>query len=333
MTRGRPPPSRSTAPNPLTVAVSADDAPRVLGGTCSGWRRPRSTRPWSPARSAGGQHDRRTSEVRDGPSTSRWDCRVDAAARLLLLRRRRRLEASHYLRAGALNLVLAIATRISLKPGEKRWRVSDGPGDRRAVRQHRRCGNAERGGASETDEAGDGIRVSKLDEVLTCDLVLLDVTMPEMDGPTMLARMREVRNKTPVLMLTSGRSARSSARDEARHRRLPSSNRSSRRSSRPSLEGPQGPRRCRRHAGLGRGRDRHGGGGTDRERGADGPGARRFVDVFLVDDAGQRPQSACGLLPRTSRWTRARPCAGRAQPRCASASIAWSASSTTRSPT
>ena len=35
------------------------------------------------------------------------------------------------------------------------------------------------------------------------DLVLLDVTMPEMDGPTMLANMRDRGDKTPVLMLTS----------------------------------------------------------------------------------------------------------------------------------
>jgi len=55
----------------------------------------------------------------------------------------------------------------------------------------------------ETDEAEDGIKgLEKLDEVLY-DLVLLDVTMPEMDGPTMLAKMREAGNKTPVLMLTS----------------------------------------------------------------------------------------------------------------------------------
>ena len=55
----------------------------------------------------------------------------------------------------------------------------------------------------ETDEAEDGIKgLEKLEEVLY-DLVLLDVTMPEMDGPTMLARMRKTGNKTPVLMLTS----------------------------------------------------------------------------------------------------------------------------------
>lgn len=35
------------------------------------------------------------------------------------------------------------------------------------------------------------------------DLVILDVTMPVMDGPTMLAQMRARGDKTPVLMLTS----------------------------------------------------------------------------------------------------------------------------------
>lgn len=37
----------------------------------------------------------------------------------------------------------------------------------------------------------------------TYDLVLLDVTMPVMDGPTMLRRMREGGNRTPVIMLTA----------------------------------------------------------------------------------------------------------------------------------
>jgi DNA-binding NtrC family response regulator len=35
------------------------------------------------------------------------------------------------------------------------------------------------------------------------DLVILDVTMPNLDGPGMLAKMRESGDKTPVLMLTS----------------------------------------------------------------------------------------------------------------------------------
>jgi DNA-binding response OmpR family regulator len=55
----------------------------------------------------------------------------------------------------------------------------------------------------EIDEAEDGEQgLLKLEEV-TYDLVLLDVTMPVLDGPGMLAKMREAGNKTPVLMLTS----------------------------------------------------------------------------------------------------------------------------------
>jgi two-component system cell cycle response regulator len=55
----------------------------------------------------------------------------------------------------------------------------------------------------EIDEAEDGEQgLAKLEEA-TYDLVLLDVTMPVLDGPGMLARMREGGNKTPVLMLTS----------------------------------------------------------------------------------------------------------------------------------
>jgi len=35
------------------------------------------------------------------------------------------------------------------------------------------------------------------------DLVILDVTMPNLDGPGMLAKLRGGGDKTPVLMLTS----------------------------------------------------------------------------------------------------------------------------------
>lgn len=55
----------------------------------------------------------------------------------------------------------------------------------------------------EVDEAEDGLLgLAKLDEI-TYDLVILDVTMPNLDGPGMLGKMREAGNKTPVLMLTS----------------------------------------------------------------------------------------------------------------------------------
>jgi two-component system, cell cycle response regulator len=55
----------------------------------------------------------------------------------------------------------------------------------------------------DVDEAEDGEKgLAKLEGV-QFDLVILDITMPVMDGPAMLARMRELGNQTPVLMLTS----------------------------------------------------------------------------------------------------------------------------------
>jgi DNA-binding response OmpR family regulator len=52
----------------------------------------------------------------------------------------------------------------------------------------------------EAEDGNDGLR--KLAES-AYDLVILDVTMPNLDGPAMLSKMREQGNKTPVLMLTS----------------------------------------------------------------------------------------------------------------------------------
>jgi two-component system cell cycle response regulator len=55
----------------------------------------------------------------------------------------------------------------------------------------------------EVDHAEDGQQgLAKLEEI-TVDLILLDVTMPVMDGPTMLAALRERGDQTPVIMLTS----------------------------------------------------------------------------------------------------------------------------------
>ncbi len=52
-------------------------------------------------------------------------------------------------------------------------------------------------------EAEDGVQGLSVLAESQVDLVLLDVTMPNMDGPTMLQKMREAGNKTPVIMLTS----------------------------------------------------------------------------------------------------------------------------------
>ncbi|MCM2334977.1 MAG: response regulator, partial [Anaeromyxobacteraceae bacterium] len=52
-------------------------------------------------------------------------------------------------------------------------------------------------------EAEDGVQGLEVLAQSSVDLVLLDVTMPNMDGPTMLQKMREGGNKTPVIMLTS----------------------------------------------------------------------------------------------------------------------------------
>jgi len=52
----------------------------------------------------------------------------------------------------------------------------------------------------EAEDGNDGLK--KLKEG-AYDLVVLDVTMPNLDGPGMLAKMREGGDKTPVLMLTS----------------------------------------------------------------------------------------------------------------------------------
>jgi len=55
----------------------------------------------------------------------------------------------------------------------------------------------------EVDHAEDGEQgLAKLEEI-SVDLILLDVTMPVMDGPTMLAALRERGDQTPVIMLTS----------------------------------------------------------------------------------------------------------------------------------
>ncbi len=53
------------------------------------------------------------------------------------------------------------------------------------------------------EQAEDGEKGLALLEETKVDLILLDVTMPVMDGPTMLKALRERGDKTPVIMLTS----------------------------------------------------------------------------------------------------------------------------------
>jgi len=65
----------------------------------------------------------------------------------------------------------------------------------------------------EVDEAEDGKQALDKLSVQPVDLILLDVTMPVMDGPTMLSALRAAGNFTPVVMLTS--EARSSVIAEA----------------------------------------------------------------------------------------------------------------------
>ncbi|HEY0711246.1 MAG TPA: response regulator, partial [Polyangia bacterium] len=55
----------------------------------------------------------------------------------------------------------------------------------------------------EVHEAEDGEKGLQMLDELEFDLIILDVTMPVMDGPAMLTKMRELGNNTPVLMLTS----------------------------------------------------------------------------------------------------------------------------------
>jgi two-component system cell cycle response regulator len=73
--------------------------------------------------------------------------------------------------------------------------------DSRAIRQIVSKQLADLG--CETDEAEDGEKGLERLKEAQFDLVLLDVTMPVMDGPEMLRRLRESGNQTPVIMLTS----------------------------------------------------------------------------------------------------------------------------------
>jgi DNA-binding response OmpR family regulator len=153
----------------------------------------------------------------------------------------------------------------------------------------------------ETDEAEDGIKgLEKLDEVLY-DLVLLDVTMPEKDGPTMLAKMREAGNKTPVLMLTSeakrsivGEVMKLGIEDYILKPFKPEELKAKVSKVLKDLGGQGGG------AGPVSAAAAVGGGVSAEPTASDAPaepGARRFVDVFLVDDMDNVHKRLRGLLP------------------------------------
>src|SRR3569833_4180087 len=55
----------------------------------------------------------------------------------------------------------------------------------------------------EVEEAEDGVLGLAQTEETRYDLIILDVTMPNLDGPGMRSQLRERGDDTPVLMLTS----------------------------------------------------------------------------------------------------------------------------------
>jgi two-component system, cell cycle response regulator len=152
----------------------------------------------------------------------------------------------------------------------------------------------------ETDEAEDGIKgLEKLDEVVY-DLVLLDVTMPEMDGPTMLAKMREAGNKTPVLMLTSeakrsivGEVMKLGIEDYILKPFKPEELKAKVSKVLKDLGG-QGAAPVSAAAAIGAAAAAPDPGGSEAST---EPGARRFVDVFLVDDMDNVHKRLRSLLP------------------------------------
>lgn len=73
--------------------------------------------------------------------------------------------------------------------------------DSRAVRSI--VGKQVKGLGFDLLEAEDGVEGLERLAAAHVDLVLLDVNMPNMDGPTMLRKMRERGDQTPVIMLTS----------------------------------------------------------------------------------------------------------------------------------
>lgn len=151
----------------------------------------------------------------------------------------------------------------------------------------------------EVDHAEDGQQgLAKLEEI-TVDLILLDVTMPVMDGPTMLAALRERGDKTPVIMLTSEskRSIVSGAvklgiedyilkpfkPDELRGKVMKAL----------KLDGSAAVGPVGANAAVAAAPVSGGGGG-----GNNGGQSRQFVDILVVDDMENVHKKLRGLLPQ-----------------------------------
>ncbi|MEZ6083441.1 MAG: response regulator [Phycisphaerae bacterium] len=52
-------------------------------------------------------------------------------------------------------------------------------------------------------EAGDGVEALKILEKETPDLMLVDWNMPNMDGITLVRKVRETNKRTPIIMCTT----------------------------------------------------------------------------------------------------------------------------------
>lgn len=65
-----------------------------------------------------------------------------------------------------------------------------------------------RGAGFELFEAGDGAEALELLRGMTVDLVLLDLSMPVLDGISALRQLRERGDQTPVILVTSESSRR-----------------------------------------------------------------------------------------------------------------------------
>lgn len=160
----------------------------------------------------------------------------------------------------------------------------------------------------EVDEAENGEEGLAMLEECHYEIVVLDVTMPVMDGPEMLKRMREGGNKTPVLMLTS-ESKRSIIADLMKLgiddyilKPFKPDELRAKIAKTLKVDGPPGavagavampvdsmPSAPRAHGG---GAPAEGGGGDARDF-----ASKQFVDVLVVDDMENVQKKLRGMLP------------------------------------